>query len=499
MARLSLSRQVAYNVLVDVLGGGCSVNDRFSTHLAEFKSIKPVDRHLAYEIITGSLRWWLKIYTLVDYYSRRDLDRSTHVVKVALVAGSYQILYLDRVPNRASVNESVEYVKINNHHNAVGYVNGILRQVAAQSKVMPIPDAKNDLLKYLSYEYAFPSWIISRWMKRFDQTKLEHILSATCERPPITSRINLMVYPYARTISRLLNKGQTTQPQHRRLPGCLHHQDLPDFKSESIFGHGLISIQDESSQLVSQLVDPQPYEIIVDGCAGPGGKLTGIYERAAWKYLKNTPHPDETHDPSHPQLSEAEIISRFHQNCKQVAEDLAHPKPSMPQIIAIEKKLASYQKLMDNIRRTRAQGIQCFHGDFLNYRPLTPPHKILLDAPCSGLGVLRRHPEGKLTKTEGLIGRMVEKQRELLSHAFDIVANEGLIIYSVCSFELEETVEQKQWLCDTYGDHITVIPLHDRISPYYRRYVTKDQLLMIYSAISDGMDGFGAFVVQKNN
>lgn len=517
MAKLSPSRLLAYNVLVDVLTHQRNPAECYTQHLSQHGHIKPVDRTLAYEIIYGSLRWWLKIYTMVSGYSRRNLDHSSTAVKVALVAGSYQIQHLSRVPHRASVNESVEYVKVKQQHSAAAYVNGILRKVAAQTHRPPITASDQHPVEHLAYSYAFPTWMVRRWIRRFNREKLENLLQISTERPPITVRISALTHCTSPQLFRQLSKEAATKPLRRPLPGCYQLNQLPDFSPHSLFAHGCLTIQDESSQLIAHLVDPAPGDHIVDACAGPGGKLTHIYELAAQRLLKahssldpspviptklsdeaasDQPQPDSAKLAT-PSPSGFGLLAQLEQNQRHIAATLAHHPRRLPHITAIEQKLSAFQKLVGSVSRIQAQGIKCIHGDFRRYRPAHPPNKLLLDAPCSGMGVLRRHPEGKLFKTSELIDRMVIKQRKLLEHAWNILAPGGELIYGVCSFELEETEHQLEWLLERYACRIQVVNIHSRLFKYYRRFITKNQLLMIYSGLADGMDGFCAFVVQK--
>ena len=528
MARLSPSRILSYDVLVDILVHQKDPATSFEWHLANMGEVKRIDRNLAFEIIYGSLRWWGKLYWILQQYSKRNLDNSHEVVKVALVAGTFQIYYLSRVPNRAIVNESAEYARIKKQEAAVPYINGILRQISTKARYFPKPNQQTHPVQYLSCQFACPEWIVSRWLERFNFDKLEKLLKASCGKPPVTVRMNLLTGTKNPKLHRLIVKHEKSQPYKRPLTGCYQLHRLPDFDSGTLFHEGLITIQDESSQIVGYLVSPQPEDFIVDACAGPGGKITHIYEIAAYNHLfghdqdrdENAEEEaenlemedplDEDSDADEPRNNKRSaddpntVIEEFRQNQQTIASDYEasqskadHTKPCLPRMVAIEKSPASYQKMMENMTRLRVQGVSCFLEDFLHFQPKTPPNKILLDAPCSGLGVLRRHPEGKLFKKEPLIGRMVNKQRELLTHAVDILAEGGELIYSVCSFELEETREQKDWLLQTYPDQLSVVPLAPRLQGYYKRFITKDQLLMIYSGLSDGMDGFSAFIVKK--
>ena len=266
--------------------------------------------------------------------------------------------------------------------------------------------------------------------------------------------------------------------------------NLPDLKENNFFAAGGFTIQDESSQLVAHLVNPQPGEFIVDACAGPGGKLSHMYEllisRQAKEILASQSGPA-----MNPEQKLQQNYHHFYGSHRDDSE-----KQCFVNITAFEKHPRSFQRMISNLKRLRTHGICCYHQDFLNYQPTQAPSKILLDAPCSGLGVLRRHPEGKLFKQESTISDMVVIQRQLLKHAITIIAPGGEITYSVCSFEHEEGRDQLKWILNTYSDTIDSVDISDRVQGYYRRYVDQN-ILTIYSGISDGMDGFAAFVVRK--
>lgn len=519
MARLSVARRISYDVLTEVLS---EQKDPGSVLSAIFEqrgaALKRVDRNLAYEIVYGSLRTWHKLYWIVQNYASRDLDSCSITVRVALVCGSYQIYYLDRVPDRASVNESVEYVRARDEKNAVPFVNGILRQVAQRSRYFKKPDPEVNPVAFLALQFSSPEWMVKRWLDRFGFKKLEEMLRTSNKRPPITIRLNRLMMSDEATrvdadrtsvsseevvssssqlrnvrprtsseIKKALLKTERTRLSKRPLRHAYHLVDPPQLGAGSLFAGGYYSVQDESSQLIAHLVNPHSGEFIIDACAGPGGKLTHIHELMA---TGNTG----------PGLLRAD-----HQGACGGSADASEAKEffeaKQGTLWAFEKKTDAYHKMVSNLERIGADGVMCFQKNFLDYRPQmdgTPrPQKILLDAPCSALGVLRRHPEGKIFKKASIIPHMARKQRELLMHALEILDHGGELIYSVCSFEPEESLEHLEWLQSNHGDEIEVVSLKDRMPSYYRRYLTKHRMLWIYSGNADAMDGFGAFVIAK--
>lgn len=508
MARLSSARRISYDVLVEVLSHQKDPAAQLARHFEEHgPSLKRVDRNLAYEIVFGSLRMWTKIHWIVQNYAHRDIEKCSMAVQVALVAGSYQIYHLSRIPDRASVNESVEYVRARDEKNAVPFVNGILRQVAHRSRYFTKPDSESQPVEFLSLQFSHPPWIISRWLDRFGYKRLEEMLRTSNKRPPTTIRFHaLQVRAYGlQNVQRKLLKQEKTRIDKRPLRYAFHLMDPPQLVSGSLFDKGLYTIQGEASQLIAYLVDPQEGEFIVDACAGPGGKLTHIYELAAEGSAALKSEEGTVGDDAGKEKNVAnQEKAHGEQVAREVADDIVssldEPKECGVKLWAFESKPEAYAKMLSNLQRLKCHGVMCFHRDFLTYQPgQHRPSKILLDAPCSGLGVLRRHPEGKLFKKPSIIQQMAARQRELLVHSMDILAPGGELIYSVCSFEPEETIHHLDWLEETFSAEFTVVNLQDRLQGYYRRYLTKRQMLWIYAGGADAMDGFGAFVLKKTS
>lgn len=454
MQKVSIARKIAFEALKEVMFKGKMPDEVLESQYAQYgENLKRIDRNFAKEITYGCLRWWSKIYWILQNTSSRKLDTCSEEVRIALVAGTYQIFYLDRVPERAAVNESVEYVRENGQKNAVPFVNGILRQIARRAAYFPKPDKEKAPVEYLSLQFAHPPWLVNRWISHINFAKLEVLLKQCNQPPPYTVRVNSLKTPLEQ-ISDFQNdllRLERCKSDRRPLRSALHLEQAPDTSAGSIFDQGFYTIQGESSQLIAPLLQPKPGDFVVDACAGPGGKLTHLYE-----------------------LGRGEI-----------------------RLLATEKDPSQMRKAKENATRLGIQDIQWQEIDFLDLRPDTPPDRILLDAPCTGLGVLRRHPEGKWLKKPDIIPIMAERQRKLLLHAIEILKPGGEIVYSVCSFEPEETTHQLEWLIANFSGKIEVLSPMERLQDYYKKYVTRNDVFLVYSGNPDGMDGFGAFIIKK--
>ena len=421
---------------------------------AEDVSISRVDRNFIKEVLFGSLRWYSKLFWILQKVSNRDLLKVTPEIRAALTLGTYQIFYMDRVPDRAAVNESVEFMRFVGQAHSVSFVNGILRSISRKTEYFAKPDKKKQPCEYLSLQYAHPGWIVRLWSRRFGFDKLKSILSSNNAPPPITIRVNAKKIPSTELLDfkKEILKEEKVKVSSSHLDYCLKLSKFPRLDKDGLFAKGYYSIQDESSQLISHLLSPSEGESVLDACAGLGGKTSHLYEMA----------------------------------------------PSSATITAVDPNEVRKKKALLGFDRLGHSNINYISEDLLEYKPKDLFDKILLDAPCSGLGVLRRHPEGKWQKKQDIIRTLSKKQRELILASFKLLKKGGTLVYSVCSFEPDESIEHLRFLQDSsIGKDIEILNPRDLIPQYYHKYVTREDVLLIYSGNKENMDGFGSFLLRK--
>jgi 16S rRNA (cytosine967-C5)-methyltransferase len=449
-AKVTLSRLIAFDAFIAVMEKNRKPDEILDElYIIHAKDLKRIDRNLTKEILYGGLRWHKKIYWILQHTcKKRDLKKVSPQVRAALILGTYQIYYMDRIPDRAAVNESVEYIRGKEEASAVPFINGVLRQIARRGEYFPKPDKKTKPVDYLALQFSHPDWLVKRWSDRFSFERMEAMLAANNQPPPIFIRVNSMkITPHELQDS--LIRDEQIPSEKGSLKGCLILKKHPDLSSESLFGRGFYTLQDQASQLIPCLVNVVPSVTIIDAAAGPGGKLTHMCELGAAK------------------------------------------------IVALEKSESQMERARQTATRLgHGPTIQWTHMDFMDYKPETLADRVLLDAPCTGLGVLRRHPEGKWQKMESGIKELADRQRKMIEHALTMLKPEGELIYSVCSFEPEETEAHVKWIKETYGPKVEVISPVSRLPDYFKRYVTRENLLMIYAGNQDEMDGFGAFIIK---
>jgi len=367
-------------------------------------SLDTRDRALAVELVYGVLRHRLTLDWRLDHVSERPIRRLPHPVQAALRLAAYQLLYLDRIPQSAAVNESVALVKAQPGAGSrwSGFANAVLRSLIREP-AQAWPDQDKEPATFLSVRYACPAWLAERWAARFGMAQAEQLCQATLTIPPLTIRVNSLRSTREALADALrLSGSQVTptlvSPLGLVLDKCGLITDIPQF------GEGLFYVEDEAAQLVTGLLAPQPGERILDACAAPGGKATA----------------------------------------------LAALMENRGDVVAMDQSSARLQRLQENCARLGVRIVTPLLGDVMRGGQATarPFDRILLDAPCSGLGVLRRHPDGKWQKQAELLPAHRKRQLLLLESVCRLLRPGGCLVYSTCSTEPEETLDViHQFLC----------------------------------------------------
>ncbi|APJ04471.1 16S rRNA (cytosine(967)-C(5))-methyltransferase RsmB [Silvanigrella aquatica] len=449
----SLTRAIAIDALTHVLTRNIHSDVALEKLFANYPNLRPLDKAFIYEMVFGSLRWLAKMDWIMSHMLDRSFSSLDPRVANALRIGTYQIYYMDRVPERAAVSETVEAVKQVGVPNAASLVNAILRRVAKKSEYFPKPDKVTQAVDYYSMHHSFPQWMVERWYKQLSLERFEYLLSNN-NRIPKNSLKLITRNPLPEGESDLatyLLKTQSIESSWRPMPGALRIETLPKFKECEAFQKGCYIVQDEAAQLATSLVQASPTDSCLDACAAPGGKSIYLWESGV-----------------------------------------------EPQNLTVcdfaQKRL---KILRENFSRMRLEGVQILHGDVVEQCQGKIFQKILLDAPCSAMGVIRRHPEIKWLRTLNDIQNCALEQTRLLDGLAKNVAIGGELIYIVCSFELEETINQISSFLEKHQNFEKINP-QDRIHDFYKKYVTRDNELLIYSGNPDDIDGFFGVILKRN-
>jgi 16S rRNA (cytosine967-C5)-methyltransferase len=403
------------------------------------------DRALLNILVYGVQRWRARLDYILSCFSRTPVERLDPVVLNILRLGLYQIIFLDRVPKSAAVNTSVEITKTAGPPWVAGFVNAVLRKAAEKHETVVYPDPKTDLEAALAVEKSFPSWLLRRWLKRWGQTAVELLCDVINVPPPITLRTNTLKtsqQELAKALTPLVGRIYPTTFTPDGL--CIFNPGLP-IAELGPFKKGWFTVQDEGAQLVSLVLDPQPDEHILDACAGLGGKTGHIAQ-------------------------------------------LMRNRGSIVAVDTDGRKLANLEA---DMLRLGISTVSTRQHD-LN-TPLPLHHRarfdrILLDAPCSGLGVLRRNPDTKWSASERDVARHHRRQVDLLGRLAPLVKPGGIVVFAVCSCEPEENQEVVQVFLQNHPDF--AIEQHSPgLPPQAATVVSPEGYVRTYPHHRD-MDGF---------
>jgi 16S rRNA (cytosine967-C5)-methyltransferase len=357
------------------------------------------DKALAAEIATGVERWRAALDYLIEAASSRPIDRLDSEVVAILRLSAYQLLHLTRVPASAVVDDAVELTRRARKRSASGFVNAVLRSLSRKRAALslpPRPAGEGDraaALDYLSITLSHPRWLVSRWLDRFGFVDTERWLQFNNTQARLTLRANRLRTTPDALADRLKAQEISVVPGRFAPDALIVETGHPLSHAHGLMQPGLFVVQDEASQLVSLLVEARAGDRILDCCASPGGKTTAI--AAA--------------------MSDSGLI---------VACDARHKR-----IELLERTVAD----------SGATAVRIVQADATAALPFSRPFsRVLLDAPCSGLGTLRRDPDIRWRRREEDLATLAAAQRRMLEHAAACVAPGGRLIYATCSSEPEE-------------------------------------------------------------
>ncbi len=353
------------------------------------------DRALTATIVTGTLRWQRTLDHLVEHFAKRPLTKLDPQVLAILRLSLFQLLHLDRVPAAAVVDDAVSLTRAARKSSASGFVNAVLRSMLRQRHKLPLPPRPDDsadrsaALAYLGITWSHPEWLIARWLERYTFEQVEAWVQFNNDAAPLTLRANTLRLTRDQLQDRLSQHDVDTTATRYAPDGLVVTSGNPlrTAEDESFL------VQDEASQLVPLVMDARPGERILDLCASPGGKTVAI----------------------------------------------AAAMRDAGTIVACDVRAARVSLLHDTIGRSGAQHVDIVHVPAHGSLPFSGTFdRVLVDAPCSGLGTIRRDPDIRWRRAPHDLPRLANQQIDLLMRAATAVRPGGRLVYATCSSEPEE-------------------------------------------------------------
>ncbi len=363
----------------------------------ELSNFTAVDRALLVELVSGTVRWRGYLDWVITQLLHGDLGRTPLQLKSILQLSLYQIIYLDRIPDYAVVSEAVSIAKKLGGEKWGKLVNGLLRAYLRKGSSLVLPELEANPAFSLSITYSHPQWLIERWIAQYGIDNTRAYCEYNNRRPGVTLRINLNCCTREDVLAELSNAGISVAPS----------KFFGDFitiknKSAAVFKHrlfkeGVVTVQDESTAMAALLVAPKAGETVLDMCAAPGGK---------------TCH-------------------------------LSHLMADNGKVISVDINRKRLMLIKENTQRLGLKSVEIMQQD-ASCLNISPVEKILLDAPCSGLGVLSKRTDLRWRRTPEDITQIRKLQLKLLQQAAKLIKPDGVIVYSTCTLEPEETTSVVQ-------------------------------------------------------
>jgi 16S rRNA (cytosine967-C5)-methyltransferase len=406
------------------------------------------DLRLATELVYGTLRHRSEIDFFLEHLSGRPLDRIAPALLSPLRTALHQILHLDRIPDSAAVNEAVRMARQAAGARAAGFVNAVLRAACRRRSELRLPAGEGDPVGDLALAHSVPSWMVARWWERLGDRETRALLAVLQQPAPLS----LWVHPLRTSPGELaadLAADGVIAEISPILPGAMRVTRGQPQRSRA-FQEGRCYLQDEASQAIPLLVGARPREILADFCAAPGGK----------------------------------------------SFSLACAVTSGGWVLAIDRAASRLRLLQENLARLGLGNVLPVVADLEREPPLRSMLPgVLLDAPCSGTGILRRQPEIRWRRTAADLVPLVRRQTALLDSAAGIVAPGGRLVYSVCSLEREEGEDRIEEFVANHPEFVRA-DARDYLPGTLRDACTSSGYLRTWPH-RHGTDGFFAAVLHR--
>ena len=427
------SRRLALDALIRIDKHGIfsttALADAFThTHLSQR------DRAFVTALVLGVTRQKLSLDVTINHLSSKPKDKLPCPLLNVLRLGLFQLDSMSDIPPSAVTNTCAELARIVGHKGQVSFTNGLLRsylrnkiklgKTSARTLDNLVDNSANraestDLsnidnlpnAQALSITYSMPTWLVTRWLANFGAKETIKLLALAQGQQELCLRTCTQSIT-VKGLKSLLESHKIKVKQSSLVPNCLivqsrsHKSDHSIFKDISGNEEGLFTVQDESSAFVAIVVDPKPKEIIIDLCAAPGGKTTHLSELMG----------------------------------------------NSGQIFAVDRNKARLKLVKENYKRLGLTNIQLIHADGCNLTLEQKADRILLDAPCTGTGVISKRPDLRYHRMSQDLDKLVRLQRQLLTNAASLIKSGGVLVYSTCSLEPEENVENMRWFLQNHEE-----------------------------------------------
>lgn len=447
MTKAINEREIVLEVLLEITEHGMYSHIVLRDVLNKYQYLEKKERSFITRVTEGTLEHMMEIDYILDQFSKVKVKKMKPVIRNIMRSAVYQMKYMDSVPVSAACNEAVKLAVRKGFGSLRGFVNGVLRNVARNLDQIEYP---TEPLKRLSIQYSMPEWILNLWLKAYDSDIVEQMLQAFQRETPLTIRCNLrMVTP--KQLKEHLEAEGVTVKVHPYLEYAFHISEFDYLGDLESFQNGEFSVQDISSMLVSELAAPKEGDYVIDVCAAPGGKSLHMAEK-----LNGSGHVE--------------------------ARDLTEYKVSL---------------IQENIERTGLSNVEAVQQDALIFDETSVGKAdiVLADLPCSGLGVLAKKTDLKYKATKEGADSLAKLQREMLKNVQAYVKDEGKLVYSTCTINPAENMDNVHWFLNQYPE-FELIDIHGLLCEELQKDVKENGCIQLLPGVHQS-DGFFLACMKK--
>ena len=446
-------RELALEGLIDI-----TENKKFShvvIHqlLSKHQELDKRSRAFVSRVIIGTLEHLLEMDYIIDQFSSIKVKRMKPVIRNVLRSSVYQLKYMDNIPPSAVCNEAVEIIKKRGFKNLTGFVNGNLRNIARNLEDISYPE---DPLSYLEVKTSIPSWIIKLWSEDVcftdskghpDWNKIERVAGAFQEKRPLTIRVNLSKIEPKVLKKNLEGQGIAVE-EHPYLDYALKVSGIDYLEALEDFREGNFYVQDVSSMLVAELANPSGNDMVLDLCAAPGGKSLHLADKM--------------------------LIAKGSVNL--YAKECDDERPEAGMVLACDLTDKKVALIEGNIARAGFGNIKAVKRDatILDKKWIGKADLVIADLPCSGLGILGKKPDLRYNTSLENIEELVKLQRGILTNACAYVKPQGILMFTTCTINSKENIENVKWLLNQFPD-LQLIPILNQLPDKLKQEIEKEQ------------------------
>lgn len=400
------SREIILDMLFDICEKGEYSHIVLRQTLRKYQYLDKRDRAFITRITEGTIENRILIDYVIDKFSKVKVKKMKPLIRNLLRMSVYQIMFMDSVPVSAACNEAVKLAIKRSFGQLRGFVNGVLRAVIREKDNIKLPNASENIVDYLNVVYSMPTWIVEQLIIQYGMEEASRIIKSVSNHDDsICVRANTSKAPLSNII-KLLEEDELEVVRSDIYENCLYLKNVDYLENIQAFNEGLISVQDLSSMLVAVIANPKKDDVCLDLCAAPGGKALHLWE------LMNG-------------------------SGKVIARDISEHKVGL---------------IEENIDRTEALGVvaEVYDATILDKDMIEKADIVIADLPCSGLGIMGKKSDIKYNITLESQKELVKLQRDILANAWQYVKKGGTLIYSTCTLNKEENIENAKFIEDNY-------------------------------------------------